>query len=49
MTRVFFYVLKFKKDPNHTKANKILKEVAQKKFGSQFTSDYIIDELMTLT
>jgi len=45
----FFYALKFKKDPNHTKAIKILKEVSQKKFGSQFTSDYIIDELMTLT
>ena len=45
----FFYALKFKKDPNHAKANKMLKEISQKKFGSQLTSDYIIDELMTLT
>ena len=45
----FFYALKFKKDPNHAKAIKSLKEISQKKFGSQLTSDYIIDELMTLT
>ncbi|TFF89401.1 MAG: PIN domain-containing protein [Promethearchaeota archaeon] len=45
----FFFALKFKKDPNHSKAIKFLEEISEKKFGSQFTSDYIIDELMTLT
>ena len=45
----FFFALKFKKDPNHKRALKILQDISEKKYGSQFTSDYIIDELMTLT
>ncbi|MHA1276884.1 MAG: type II toxin-antitoxin system VapC family toxin [Candidatus Helarchaeota archaeon] len=45
----FFFALKFKKDPNHTRAIKILQEISQKKFGSQLTSDYVLDELLTLT
>jgi len=45
----FFFALKIKKDPNHENALKILEEISQKKYGSQFTSDFIIDELMTLT
>ena len=45
----FFFALKFKQDPNHKRALKILQDISQKKYGSQFTSDYIIDELMTLT
>lgn len=45
----FFFALKFKKDPNHISALRTLQDVSRKNYGSQFTSDYIIDELMTLT
>lgn len=45
----FFFALKFKKDPNHKSALKTLQDISQKKYGNQFTSDYIIDELLTLT
>jgi predicted nucleic acid-binding protein len=45
----FFFALEFKKDPNHQRAYEILSEMAQRKYGTQFTSDFIIDELMTLT
>ncbi len=36
-------------DVNHEKAVKLLREVAQGKFGKVFTSDYIFDEIVTVT
>ncbi|MHA1752336.1 MAG: hypothetical protein ACTSYZ_08210 [Candidatus Helarchaeota archaeon] len=44
----FFFALKFKKDPNYNNAIKILERIAKKEFGTQFSSTFIIDELMTL-
>jgi len=44
----FFFALKFKKEPNYNNAIKILERIAKKEFGTQFSSTFIIDELMTL-
>lgn len=44
----FYYALIRKEDPHHPRANEILGVLATGKHGRAFTSDYIMDECMTL-
>ena len=44
----FFFALSFKKDKSHKRSLEIFTDISNKEFGSQITSDYVIDELMTL-
>ncbi|OLS25496.1 MAG: VapC ribonuclease [Candidatus Heimdallarchaeota archaeon LC_3] len=44
----FYFAILFSKDPDHQRAISILQDIAEKKFGNIFTSDYVYDEVMTL-
>jgi predicted nucleic acid-binding protein len=44
----FFYAIISKKDPNHKRAHFLLDELETKKYGKIYSSDYIVDEALTL-
>lgn len=44
-----FYAAGNTADQHHGHANAILKRIFQKQFGQAYTSDYIVDEAVTLT
>ncbi len=44
----FYFALIAEKDLNHKRSLELLKEIANGKYGMIYTSDYILDEAMTL-
>jgi uncharacterized protein len=44
-----FVAFSNKRDPKHNEALKILKNVAENKYGTPYASDYIFDETVTTT
>jgi predicted nucleic acid-binding protein len=44
----FYYALISKNDLDHNKAHLLLDELESKKYGKIYTSDYIVDEALTL-
>jgi len=44
-----FFALKVDSDVNHRRANRFLPRILDGEFGRMITTDYVIDELVTLT
>jgi len=44
-----FFTLKVDSDVNHRRANRFLPRILDSEFGRMITTDYVIDELVTLT
>ena len=44
----FYFAILFAKDENHNRAQELLLEITEKKYGAIFTSDFVLDESMTL-